>query len=255
MITLTWVNKCVFMRPIHLPTQEAMLDRVNYSIQAILARQELFSSLDAASLAALAKETLERGYDRGEVLFHKGDTPQGIHVVVSGQIKLAIPSPQGSEKILHLANPGDTFGEAVVFLDKPYPVTAQATLDSVVLLVLKPALKLVLGQNPALSSRILPAMSSRLHRMVSDVETCTQMSSLQRVIGFLTQDVPRTSGERLVVNLGTSKQNIASQLNLAPETFSRVLNQLSTAKLVEVHGRLIIVHDVVKLIAYGESAK
>lgn len=231
-----------------------MLDRVNNSIEAILARQDLFAGLDPARVADLAKETLERSYGRGEVLFHKGDMPAGMHIVVSGQIKLAIPSPQGTEKILHLANPGDTFGEAVVFLDKPYPVTAQATQDSIVLLVLKAALKQAMGENQVLTQKILPAMSSRLHRLINDMETCTQMSSLQRVICFLTQGAPKAPGERFVVNLGTSKQNIASQLNLAPETLSRVLNQLSNAKLIEVHGRIIILLDVAKLITYGEAS-
>jgi CRP-like cAMP-binding protein len=43
--------------------------------------------------------------------------------------------------------------------------------------------------------------------------------------------------------LPASKQNIASQLNLAPETFSRVLSSLSEKNLIQVKGRTITVLD------------
>jgi hypothetical protein len=53
----------------------------------------------------------------------QGRPSEGMHVVVMGQVKLALPSAQGMEKVVHMCGPGITFGEAVVFLDKPYPVS------------------------------------------------------------------------------------------------------------------------------------
>jgi CRP-like cAMP-binding protein len=41
--------------------------------------------------------------------------------------------------------------------------------------------------------------------------------------------------------LHSSKQNIASQLNLAPETFSRALGNLTEKSLIKVKGRTISV--------------
>jgi CRP/FNR family transcriptional regulator, dissimilatory nitrate respiration regulator len=82
------------------------------------------------------------------------------------------------------------------------------------------------------------------------METCTMRSSLQRVICFLSHMAPAEADADYVVALNTSKQTVASQLNLAPETFSRVLSQLSEAGLIQVKGRSIAVLDRVKLLAY-----
>ncbi|MCX7673544.1 MAG: cyclic nucleotide-binding domain-containing protein, partial [Thiobacillaceae bacterium] len=99
-----------------------MIQETRHSIEQILSRQPLFRGLDEAELKTLAAHTREYRVRKHEVLFNKGDTPQGIHVVVMGQVKLYIPSAQGWEKVIHMEGPGSTFGEAVAFLDKPYPV-------------------------------------------------------------------------------------------------------------------------------------
>jgi CRP-like cAMP-binding protein len=47
--------------------------------------------------------------------------------------------------------------------------------------------------------------------------------------------------------LPTSKQIIASRLNLTPETLSRVFNDLSHQRLITVHGKQITINDVKRL--------
>lgn len=227
-----------------------MIQETRHSIREILSRQPLFRGLDEPELKALVAQTREYRVRKHEILFNKGDTPQGIHVVVMGQIKLYLPSTQGWEKVIHMEGPGSTFGEAVVFLDKPYPVTAQATQDSLVLLIGKEALSHAVDSSPLLCRKMLASLCVRLHELLTDIEACTSRTSLQRVTCFLSQQAApgKTSYE---VILGASKQTLAAQLNLAPETLSRVLAQLHQAGLIEVHGRSITVLDVERLHRYS----
>lgn len=227
-----------------------MMQETRHRIDEILSRQPLFRGLDAAELAALAAHTREYRVHKHEILFNKGDTPQGIHVVVMGQIKLFIPSTQGWEKVIHMEGPGCTFGEAVVFLDKPYPVSAQATQESIVLVISKEALSRALDSSPLLYRKMLASLCVRLHERLTDIEACTSRTSLQRVVCYLTQQAPPGEASYEVI-LGTSKQTLAAQLNLAPETLSRMLGQLSQAGLIEVHGRSIHVLDVARLRAFS----
>ncbi len=217
----------------------------NHSIAAILARQPLFRDLDAVEIAPLAEGTREYRVNRNELLFQKGDPVEGLYLVLMGQIKLAIPSLQGNEKVIHMAGPGATFGEAALFLGKPYPLNAQATQDSLILLTHKQALFDALANNASLSRKMLAGLSMRLHELIEDVESCTLRTSMERVVCFLTHhqpSVPVAPGH-FTIQLDTSKQTIASQLNLAPETFSRVLGHLSEAGLIRVKGRNITVLD------------
>lgn len=227
-----------------------MIQETRHSIDEILSRQPLFRGLDVMELRALAAQTREYRVHKHEILFNKGDIPQGIHVVVMGQIKLFIPSTQGWEKVIHMEGPGCTFGEAVAFLDRPYPVSAQATQESIVLVVAREALSQALDSNPLLCRKMLASLCVRLHELLTDIEACTSRTSLQRVTCFLSQQAP-VGSRSYEVALGTSKQTLAAQLNLAPETLSRMLGQLSQAGLIEVHGRTITVLDVDLLRRYS----
>src|SRR5262245_47875956 len=89
------------------------------NIPALLARTPLFQGLSATELANVAGGTRELTYDRGEVLFRRGDPSDGFFFLIYGQIKLSFISPQGGEKVVELISPNQTFGEAVMFMGKP----------------------------------------------------------------------------------------------------------------------------------------
>ena len=220
-----------------------MILETRHSIAEILSRQPLFRGLSEIELAQISVGCREFRVKKNEVLFHKGDIPEGMHVVVMGQMKLALPSSQGVEKIVYLSGPGSTFGEAVVFLDKPYPVSAQAMTESLILLVSKRVMLDAMDANPMLWRKMLASLSARLHELLGDMESCTLRTSMQRVVCFLIQSAPSDEAAVFDVVLQSSKQNIASQLNLAPETFSRVLGHLSEKGLIQVKGRTITVTD------------
>jgi CRP-like cAMP-binding protein len=79
------------------------------------------------------------------------------------------------------------------------------------------------------------------------MESCTLRTSMQRVACFLVQSAPNDGTDTFDVVLQSSKQNLASHMSLAPETFSRVLSDLSEKKLIKVTGRTITVLDRQKL--------
>lgn len=224
-----------------------MLTESRPQLVEILSRQPLFRGLAEEELQFIAQGCREIRTQKNEILFQKGDEAEGMHVLVMGQVKLSLPSAQGSEKVVHMFEAASTFGEAVVFLNKPYPVTAQATQDSLLLLLSKRTLLEALDTNPMLCRKMLASLSTRLHELLDDMETCTLRTSSQRVICFLVNLAPPTQPERYEIILPASKQTIASQLNLAPETFSRVLGHLAGAGLIQVKGRSITVLDTVKL--------
>ena len=227
-----------------------MILETRHSIAEILSRQPLFRGLSAGELSQISNGCREFRVRKNELIFHKGDLPEGMHVVVMGQVKLSLPTAQGMEKVVHMCGPGSTFGEAVVFLDKPYPVTAQATADSLLLLISGNVLLDVMEGSFMLCRKMMASLSYRLHELLGDMETCMLRGSLQRVVCFLVQGSPSGEQNAYEVTLLSSKQTIASQLNLAPETFSRVLGQLAEASLIRVKGRTITVLDKDSMVRY-----
>ena len=219
----------------------------------LLAALPLFNSLNDEEIARLAAATRALSVSRGEILFHRGEACHGFHVVVGGQIKLAFISAQGNEKVVEIIRPGQSFGEAVMFMDKPYPVYAQALCDTQLLHIARSALDDELARDPRLARRMLAGMAMRLHQMIADVESYSLQSGQQRIIGYLLRELPEIAGASgtAEIRLTTSKGVVASRLNLTQEHFSRILHELGEQGLIVVDKRLIRIPDIDRLRRHG----
>lgn len=221
-------------------------------IQAFLANLPLFSDMAPAELDRVAAGTAELHLQRGQVLFNRGDSCVGFHVVVHGQIKLAFTSPQGAEKVIEIVGPGHSFGEALMFMEKPYIIYAQTLVDSLLLHVSRTVVFEELERDPRFARKMLAGLSRRLHGLINDVESYSLRSGTQRVVGYLSRQDEEGSEQqaRYSVMLPTSKAVVASRLNLTPEHFSRILHELTEAGLIGVTGREIVILDSERLRAY-----
>ncbi len=226
-----------------------MMLETRHSIPEILSRQRLFRSLGADELARLGKGTYEYRISKNEALFHKGDIPSGMHLVIAGQIKLFLPAANGAEMVVQMAGAGDAFGEEVVSPTKACPLSAQANRDSLLMVIEKSALIDTMRRNCDFSSMMMLHMCERMCALIDSMETCVQLSSAQRVVHYLTQHAP-IEADSFDLELNANKQTIASQLNLAPETFSRVLNRLSKDGYIHVKGRNITLRNLSSLRNY-----
>ena len=219
------------------------MQHATIDIPDVLSKMPFFRQLSLEDIERVARFTRERHLEKGEVLFQRGDPAHGFYFVVSGQIKLAISSAQGNEKVVEIISPMHSFGEAVMFMDRPYPVFAEALSPTHLLHVGHAIVSDLIDQEPGFARKLLAGMAIRLHGMIQDVETYSLRSSTQRVIGYLLQQADETTNKNSDIELPTSKQVIASRLNLTPETLSRIFHDLADAGLITVHGKHIALHD------------
>lgn len=221
-------------------------------MQAFLANLPLFSDVGEHELDRIASGCSIVYAEKGKVIVRRGDPCAGFYAVVYGQVKLGFTSAQGAEKVVDIIGPKQSFGEALMFLERPYIVSAQALSDSMLIHVGKPMIFSEIEAHPMLARRMLAGLSRRLHGLVNDVEAYSLRSGAQRVIGYLLRqegDEPSGANE-LTVTLPTNKNIIASRLNLTPEHFSRILHELSNASLIDVDGRNVHILDVERLRNY-----
>lgn len=227
-----------------------MTSRPPLNIPALLAHVPIFSELNADELTRIALGTHEIKVSKGDILFHKGASPSGFHLVVYGQIKLAFSSSQGNEKVVDIIGQGQTFGEAVMFMETPYRVYAQALKDAQLLHISSEVISRELERDPKFGRKMIAALSIRLHHLITDVESYSLHSGRQRIIGYLLRESTETGAASVEVTLSAQKGVIASRLNLTQEHFSRILHELSEAGLIVVDGRRIHIPDVPKLRAF-----
>ena len=63
-----------------------------------LGRIPFFAGLDEAALERVAAGTRTRRFRRGEIIFHAGDPGDALFIIVSGEVKIALPSERATRR-------------------------------------------------------------------------------------------------------------------------------------------------------------
>lgn len=178
-------------------------------------------------------------------LFTFRQPAQRFYLVKSGQIKLFRVSADGDEKVVEIIQPGKTFAEAIMFMERHiYPVNAEAieaselySFDMAVFLDL-------LKDSRQTCFRLMASMSQRLHGLVEEINNLTLQNATYRLVNYLLDQLPEGVLEAPAIHLSTPKSVIASRLSIQPETLSRTLARLASHGLLEVQGSNITLHDI-----------
>jgi CRP-like cAMP-binding protein len=222
-------------------------------VRSFLAHLPLFEGLKADELARLAAGTARRRLRSGETLFRQGEPSTGFHAVVHGRIALVVRSANGRERVSAIIEAGRSFGEAIMFLEKPYIVSAKALSDSLVLHIAKEAVFTELERNPGFARRVIASLSAKLHATVRELDMYALGSGGRRFAAWLLRSVPAARDGAIEVTLPAAKRAIASQLNLSAEHLSRILRELTGEGLIEVRGRKLAIPDVARLREWTSS--
>lgn len=201
-----------------------------------------FDLLDEAELRSLVSSAKLIRVGRGEILAQAQDIAGGVHVVLDGEVKCFLLSPSGNEKLLRLAGPDEMFGEEAALLGRPYMATAQALCDTRLLIVPVTAMRKAMAGSSAFAAAITTRLAAAAYELMVHLQLCVQLNSTQRVAQYLAQLAPNDA-EHWEIQLANDKQTIAAQLNLTPETFSRVLSRFVREGLIRTEGRRRLVLD------------
>lgn len=225
-----------------------------FNLHQFLRHQPLFADVDDAALQRLAAQCRLTSAARGEPVLWAGQRCDAVFIVARGQVRLYMTAPNGNEKVIELVGAGQSFAEALVFMERPCPVHAQALQDTLLVQVPRSAVLQEVQQDAAFAMGMLAGLSRRLHGLVQDVQASALQSGLQRVVGYLLRDVNPEVPVPAVVSLPAAKATVASLLSLTPEYFSRVLHDLEAAGLLRIDRRDIHLPDPAALARHVAGA-
>ena len=131
----------------------------------ILARVDLFSTLDKREIQTLAKSCQERSYKAGTVLMSQGDTGVGLYVIKNGRVRITIATdPDRAEEEVGIFGPGEVLGEMALLDDLPRSATVTAIDDVTALLLPIWDFRSVLHSHPDIAVKMLAVLSRRLRK-------------------------------------------------------------------------------------------
>jgi CRP/FNR family cyclic AMP-dependent transcriptional regulator len=131
----------------------------------VLARVDLFSTLDKKELQMLAKSCQERSYKAGTAILTQGDAGAGLYVIKSGKVRIMqAVDPDRAEEELATEGPGGVIGEMALLDDLPRSASVVAEEDVTALLLPVWEFRTVLKSHPDIALKLLAVLSRRLRK-------------------------------------------------------------------------------------------
>jgi CRP-like cAMP-binding protein len=203
------------------------------------------SGLGLESLAAIAHIATEKTYEKGQFIMQEGEKGDGFFLVLEGRVRVYKSSPSGREKVLLIAETGMTFAEDTLFGEGNFLEMAVALTKTQALLIPRQEFLILLENNPSLSFQVMEALSIWIKRLSYSLESDTFLSARNKTARFLYSLSNKLQSN--IIELPTKKKEIADQLGLAPETFSRALHEFSEQNIIQIERRKIKILDMDQL--------
>lgn len=206
----------------------------------------VFCNLPEEQLLQIHKNTTERHYRKGTVIFIEGDPGKGFHYVKTGKVKILKIADDGREHIIKIMGAGEIFAEVLLFNNRPYPATAIAAEDSCIGLIQNLDLETLVLNNNELALQLIKALSQRLlyaQQKIKNLALNDVMARTAEILLRLANDHGQQKNGRIEVKLDLSRQDLASLVGTTRETVTRMLSALKKDQIIDFTGQKVSILD------------
>lgn len=192
-----------------------------------------------------------RQLSRGGIVFHEGDAPRGLYLLLAGVLEVRRDTAAGGQIFLtEIRAPGEMFGEVYEVLQKPYDMYVEAVTRAEVLEVSSALFSLSGGDlpRPALlvQQNLLRIFAQKAYAMHSRIQVLASGTLREKLVRlFMNHLAPDGT-----VLIEESRETLAAYLAVTRPSLSRELSAMAKEGLLDVRGRHVRVVDAAKFEAY-----
>ncbi len=188
----------------------------------------VFSGITKNAFNVLMQQAHIREHNKGKLLFLHGEQANHLYIILDGWVKIYKGTRQGEEVVLQMLSSGDCIMETAVYLNLPFPVSAQIVEHATILSLPAPIVREQIKRNNQLALNTLSSMCYRSQSLISQIEVMRLKTVDERLGWFLLKLVIDQQHKTRTIQLPYEKSVIASYLGMKRETFSRALKRLKT---------------------------
>ncbi len=186
----------------------------------------LFSKLSENNIKNLEKISYFKSYGADEIVFYEGDKPGTLYILTEGVLRLYKTDPKGNEVYIHQFVPINIVGELACFENMNYPATARFMTKGQILKIDFKKLEKSFFQNPDVSMEIIKSLTKKIKILSNVLHKEIILTSEAKVAKFIVEN------SKLFKTLKNTQ--IASILNITPETLSRTLTKFKKCNLITI---------------------
>ena len=206
----------------------------------------LFSGLDAEERAAIAAQARIRTFEAGETVFNLGSPGDHMMAVLSGTIRISVPSPDGKELVLTIIQPGEVFGELAVLDGKERSADAIAENACTLAMLYRSDVLSFFERNPSAWLKLVEVLCQRLRRTdqafaeVALLQFPIRLAKMMlRLAEVRTNSTPATAAK-----IHFSQRELANMVGGARESVNRCLRNWQRRGIVQIaEGSIVVMNQ------------
>lgn len=193
---------------------------------------------DVRAMLALARRST---YRRGEVVFHRHDPADAMHLVTKGRFDVRIATALGDEVALAIWGPGDIFGELAVLTDGNRTATVTALEPGETLVVRGSEVRRLAHRHPSLDEVLVRVLAERVAFLSERLVEAYTVDAETRVARRVLELARVYGGGAAPVVIPLIQDELAALAGTSRATVNRVLRDAERRGLVELgRGRTIL---------------
>ena len=196
----------------------------------------LFINLDKRFYKELKSAIYIRRFSKNGIVFYEGDCSDYLHILLEGQVRLYKTSPKNSMIQIHRLNAPATIGEYACLERVAFPATCEFISDSGVIGLLHFDKVMEYLKEPDFALALLKSMTNKVMMLSSLVHKETILSSEAKVADLILNEID-------IFNR-VKNNEIASILNITPETLSRILSKLKREGIIDIRNHIVTICDM-----------
>lgn len=204
----------------------------------------LFADVPAEDVRRLLSIARRRTFRKGEVVFHRDDLAESLHLVVRGRFAVRITT-SGESALLDVLGPGDAFGELALLLpDARRSATMEALEEGETRSVFRDDFARLQVEHPGVKDVLLRLLAQQLARAsdrLVEAHYTDAESRVRRRLCELGERYATGEGEAVVP---LTQEDLADMAGTSRATVNRVLRDEERRDIVELARGRIRVRDL-----------
>jgi len=201
----------------------------------------LLAGLPEDDIRELLSISRRRTFEKGEVVFHRDDLAESLHLVVRGRFAARLQTPVGDSVLLDVFGPGRSFGELALLLpDSRRSATVAALEAGETRSVFRDDFALLQRRHPGVKDVLLRILADQLRHSSDRIVEAHYVDAETRVRRRVCE-LTETYGSNVVP---LTQEDLAAMAGASRATVNRVLRDEQKRGTVTLQRGRVTVRDV-----------